>query len=329
MVRLLEKTEPTSHRGASWHLADRVVRAIVWSLGALVLLLALPGILSVVWAPACRSCHNDSAFLEQTEQGPHSGIACLNCHGSSGEEGSALTRLQTMYGAVLPVFRSGHAKLAVIGNDRCLACHESVLKGVSVASGLAINHEVCAADRDCVSCHAVTAHGMTLVSMHYDMNVCLTCHARERVSAKAGCNQCHRGQISSASSATTSMFRVIHGNNWKETHGLGNPQTCAACHESSTCEACHGIGIPHVGSAVQTHAAVAKQDSSKCNTCHRSESFCIDCHRIEMPHPTGFLQKHSSTARTDDSICSYCHIEKDCTDCHEGHVHPGGGAWQR
>ena len=302
-----------------------IVAAVV--LACLVLYL-LPGAIATVWVPACVRCHSDIA----DSQGglPHADQACISCHGGSTPLARLTYRYTVMYHMVLPLSPL-QADTARIHNDHCRSCHtvdEGL--GIVVARGIRIKHQACTADIRCIVCHGAVGHELeSSWSSHYSMNQCLRCHLQKSVYSDDGCEQCHEGKYRPLSKGSRSSFSLVHGKNWKQTHGLGDIKTCSACHDEAMCGRCHGQLVPHDSRTIITkHGKVAADPENKCASCHREQSFCMDCHGIVMPHPERFLQEHSAITRAlPDGTCDKCHLSNDCDACHNAHIHPGGASF--
>ncbi len=127
---------------------------------------------------------------------------------------------------------------------RCLACHQKAMQGKVRANGIIMSHkEVVAANWACTTCHADTAHGGSATTPGYSMDTCLSCHYVSPTDVKS-CDKCHEGdrptaraQLASGSSSTVA--------NWRTTHGLGDLNTCKACHTPDKCIKCHNMAVPH------------------------------------------------------------------------------------
>jgi len=115
---------------------------------------------------------------------------------------------------------------------------------------------------------------------------------------------------------------------WRETHGMGDQDTCQTCHPADFCAKCHGVPVPHPIDFGASHGQAAIENPSACLTCHKSEeTFCDTCHGTEMPHPADYIQAHVTIAQGDsDPRCIRCHVQSDCSACHALHTHPGGAS---
>jgi hypothetical protein len=216
----------------------------------------------------------------------------------------------------------GSGLAAGVPDSTCLSCHEAVMNEVVTAQGVAIDHSQCSKGRLCTDCHSETAHGTaTSWPKTAQMNQCLDCHATQRV--RDDCTTCHAAK-SAQQRLRTGEWAVTHGPNWKQTHGMGNWKTCAACHPDDYCVRCHGIPLPHDADYVTNHSAQALTNRKDCGMCHK-QAFCDGCHGMEMPHPALFTPSHSwIVEKRGSAACMRCHVQDDCDTCHVKHVHPGG-----
>ena len=190
------------------------------------------------------------------------------------------------------------------------------------AKGVSIVHAQCSKGRMCTDCHSDTAHGTAATwAKTATMEQCLDCHNADRV--RSDCTSCH-GARSQSSLMRSGQWVVTHGPNWKQTHGMGDLNTCAACHPANYCVRCHGISLPHGPDYIRIHPTAALTNRADCAVCHR-RVFCDSCHGLPMPHPADFTPQHSTIVKQQGtSKCMRCHVQDDCTNCHVKHVHPGG-----
>lgn len=289
---------------------------------ALLALLAV-GVVGVTAAtlPGCESCHLTGDFGKHTGTSAHSSVACVDCHVRPDVTGRFGFASRVVFGMVTPLGRTDDRSFAQVPSERCLSCHDIVVKpGVTEARGVRIAHATCAAGAECTQCHSMTAHGAsTSWPRVAQMEECYACHSER--TKKAGCDVCHasRGERERTQAGS---FRVTHGPNWQSTHGMGRMDSCPACHEDSKCAGCHGAGVPHGGEFLKRHASYSTGEDAKCTSCHREE-FCADCHSYPMPHDRDFTLDHAKTVAADGQRkCLTCHEEADCTGCHVSHVHP-------
>lgn len=300
----------------------RSFRWVVWLAVIVPMLLVLvPGVYASVALPGCASCHGkDTAFRTQTAASSHSGVECAACHVPSGSVARLGFGFRQVFHMVVPAVAGKGREWAAVPDPSCLSCHEQINQDVVEVNGIRIDHSVCTEGSKCTDCHSTVAHGTaTPWPRVYDMETCLECHASKDI---ADCDLCHAGKRPS-SRITSGVFATTHGPDWQKTHGMGNSSTCTACHTGDSCVKCHGAGLPHAPTFVETHGQIARTPAAKCATCHEQQ-FCTDCHGVQMPHTNAFTRGHAKPAEADPAVCKRCHADSDCVTCHETHVHPGG-----
>lgn len=305
-------------------LTSRVLKAAVWAVVVCALLFVIPVAFCTVVQPGCVSCHARADLVSTVSQPAHAeeAIECVSCHvGRSFVDRVGFGYYQA-FGMVVPFLDTADTVAAQVRDASCTSCHGD-LAGVTVSSGLRIDHGQCAVGSTCVDCHSTVAHGDAVSwPTTYHMDYCLRCHDSAQVSSS--CDTCHVGKLDKTR-PSTGPWAVTHGPDWERTHGMGDMATCSACHAEDYCARCHGAGVPHTERFFMAHGRYALEQSASCSSCHRDETFCSDCHGMEMPHTTSFTRDHSDIVDADgDSACLKCHLEEDCTTCHVKHVHPGG-----
>lgn len=303
---------------------------LVWA-GALALVVVLLALVSVVGSTpqACSTCHTPSA--QGLAETAHADLDCYACHAPSA--GAILTfkagELLRMYPSQLVGGSVQGAPSIRMSDSACRSCHASTVRAAepTVARGLRILHSACAAEGSCISCHSVEGHaGATRTPKAPSMGECVSCHTDQ--GASITCESCHTAGYE-RDDLLAGPFRVTHGENWKQTHGMGDLRQCVLCHEQDKCASCHGPGVPHPADFGTTHGATSLAPDADCLSCHRTE-FCSDCHGIEMPHEPEFLPQHSAlTTGLTDERCLRCHTAEDCVRCHVRHIHPGGASEPR
>jgi len=270
---------------------------------------------------------------EKLEATVHSRNTCLSCHAASGTFGQIAFNQRVWYTMVIPIM-PGQDPTRAVQNDSCMSCHGSgqrnITQGTVTNRGLRVNHEEAAQGMRCSSCHGSVGHsGSTAWESRYAMESCMTCHSADlEGTTTVSCNLCHVGSLDTNQNPN-SVFAVVHGPDMLYTHGVGDWNTCAPCHSQQMCAACHGEMVPHDGFIIRDHSQVANDPNNQCASCHQNQSFCDDCHGMEIPHPDDFLLHHAAeTDKYGEDACYICHLSRDCTTCHDGHVHPGGpGMW--
>lgn len=270
----------------------------------------------------CASCHGEQAA--RVADSAHTSTACYDCHLDSAwdfvdRKGSELFRMYPR--AIGGVKLDGPGRR--VSRAACTKCHANAPSGVLESKGLRIKHDRCAEEPSpCDTCHGAVAHGEAVRWRRAAiMDDCLACH--ERTGSPVECDTCHSGRLE-RDRVTTGPWQVTHGPRWQQTHGMGDLDSCAACHEPAKCVSCHKIEVPHRTDIYNSHGKLAAREDPGCPTCHTNASWCTSCHGMEMPHPAGFLKAHAKSSRSrQDSRCLACHAPEDCVNCHEAHVHPG------
>ena len=279
---------------------ETVARPISWpTILSVVVLVAL-----AIWvitgvttssADVCSSCHRSTAHTSAPPGGdPHASVACVSCHEGGGRVARLTVNLATRVRHVVAArigVSGGGGYGRPVASDGCANCHRGQIEGVfyNKKQGVRVSHEEpLAAGAQCVDCHTLANGAVSSVTV--GMAPCLRCHDGKR--AKAECNVCHVGDPSGAirSSVTTgSMASVL----------VPNPQ-CDGCHtDMSSCDACHGISMPHsLEFRAYGHAREAATDiwsngsagAETCAKCHYpGHNNCIQdgCHGAPFPsHPS-------------------------------------------
>jgi len=126
---------------------------------------------------------------------------------------------------------------------------------------------------DCLDCHTKINDWETLDGKMQDSSMagCLACH--NGVKAKKSCTMCH-----------DPVPRPLdHVRNYENKHGLAfrdDPRSCRACHEDSSCVACHTLK-PRSHSLAwvsRRHGLTAMSDPDSCKACHTDPHICLRCH---------------------------------------------------
>jgi hypothetical protein len=297
-------------------------RAIIWVLGGVMVVgLSTIGVTTAT-LPGCTLCHSSAKWVQQTSASTHADIACARCHVSPGVASRLTFASREVFGMALRISPVSGRADAAVRDDTCLSCHRPILDKVVRANGLSIDHSKCAKGSLCSDCHSGVAHGSSVPWRRVvEMDRCLACHSTDRVSS--ACDTCHAAK-SGRERLGLGTWAVTHGASWKTTHGMGDWETCGACHPKDYCVPCHGLALPHSRDFLTLHPAEAAASQATCRACHKS-AFCDGCHGVEMPHPAAFTPLHADLVRSKgEEACLRCHDETDCSDCHAKHVHPGG-----
>ncbi|HEY3318402.1 MAG TPA: hypothetical protein VGK50_08275 [Coriobacteriia bacterium] len=325
----MERLDPlglTDRRKQRMQNAERIWLLALSVLAICVILAALVVTASV--SPSfCAACHSKEASALASS--PHKSVTCDQCHTGASTFGLIESRLGTIDMIVRQVTPGPKHVAAEIDSQRCLMCHLKTLRKTVVKRGIRMSHRT-PLDQGwtCDQCHAGAAHGAVGASrMRYTMDTCMQCHSSNAKDV-TGCRTCHTDAQNgiAADKSIRTPWRVTHGQNWQQTHGMGDLRTCRECHPDNYCAQCHNMNVPHPDGYRSTHGPeVLSRDTGPkdCLVCHKTGS-CDNCHGIEMPHPQGFLQRHKATVQTQGSkVCERCHDPKSCESCHTRHTHPG------
>jgi hypothetical protein len=114
------------------------------------------------------------------------------------------------------------------------------------------------------------------------------------------------------------------------------------CHTENSCAQCHdSLTRPlavHPNDYLSLHPVQARMDSTRCESCHRFQSFCAGCHEragLGMDADPGLRARnvrvhpnyaewvdilgprhHAIAASRDLEACIACHREESCMACH-------------
>jgi ssDNA-binding Zn-finger/Zn-ribbon topoisomerase 1 len=242
----------------------------------------------------------------------------------------------------------------------CQSCHGAVL--ASEGSGLP-SMETCA------NCHN-NANKIAPIIKNASEEA-------KSIPATGQCEACH-------TSLAGMMPKNHRGSNWRQLHGKladdgSADRECATCHSAGFCQSCHtptnDVSVPRTADkyyldahplgekmddgrllTVQqvhsltyryTHGFDARAQSSRCATCHETESFCVSCHEngydangvrvVPQSHLlSGFvtiggssaMNRHGKMAEMDLEACATCHHVEGgdpiCAKCHESGIVKGG-----
>lgn len=293
---------------------------IAVAVAVVVVLVHVLSLIAVTYLPErCTSCHETGGQALEIRDA-HADVACIDCHGGTTTTERLAFGGRQLYGMYLRVVDVGDRSTAAVSDASCRSCHD-VDSGPSEETAIRIDHATCTEDRACTDCHSRIAHGDSVSwPREYDMFECVPCHMEQAKSVE--CDLCHT-ERSREERIRTGTFALTHAANWRDTHGMGDPLACAACHPADKCSGCHGPGVPHQAAFRQDHGEFARAEGAQCSTCHTT-AFCDDCHGLEMPHPEDFAPSHSAIVEEEGRAqCENCHAPSDCTTCHVKHVHPG------
>jgi hypothetical protein len=269
--------------------------------------------------PECEVCHDIQAARAGQETTPKS--TCATCHPGFDE---TVHKVPARVDFPAPNLIFDHAK-HVQKKVECTTCHGQMLDVV-----------------------------MATRNQLPKMATCLTCHDGRQASGE--CKTCHLTQPSGRLQIIFSSgmmrptqgnpFGMDHGPRFEFNHGTRaslNRETCMECHAESDCQTCHdSLRKPlsvHPNDFITLHPLQARVDATKCESCHRRQSFCAACHertgvgmdadrsfraRNAKVHPdyrtwvddATSPQHHGIQASRNIQACIACHREESCMTCH-------------
>lgn len=282
-------------------------KVIALSLGILIAAAALHASTSANEYCA-NTCHNMVAAADSWDSSTHSDVRCIDCHETSLIDAAA-SRIRHAYMSVTAPDTSTEA---TVRGTRCLGCHESVLEGtVTSERGVIVEHRhIIESGMDCTRCHEGVGHTGSTTTRQGTMSDCLRCHNGE--SAGSACAICHEGDVAQAAVDDRVFGKV----------SLPAP-TCGGCHSQESCDACHGLRMPHPTDYADPHQhaqpAAFSGREKLCYRCHTRQD-CGQCHNdLDAGHPPGWLYTHRSyTLQDGEGYCLACHKTSEfCGVCHE------------
>lgn len=291
------------------------------------LVIFVAGVSIAATRPAfCGLCH--VAAHSSVSETRHADQRCDACHAGSNAFDLAASRLAVVRMISRQFLPGADATSTYVSNEVCARCHGPDLLQTTVSNGLRMNHRALIEARwSCTRCHATVGHGdRTPRKVGYSMDMCLPCHSTNPGN-KDTCQTCHPGKTQSVDSRIyPTPHSATHGGGSTRNHGMGDLDTCKACHAPQQCMACHPLQMPHPNTFMGSHGADIVQGNltrQTCSTCHQPAS-CDNCHGVPMPHREGFVQEHAKDLQGKSSeVCARCHTQQSCTNCHLAHIHPG------
>lgn len=271
---------------------------------------------------ACSLCHRTEVDTWKTST--HKGVSCRNCHQRSDALGFVNGQLNLIRMSAAKLAGEERPPRARVASGQCLSCHSAIKGRVVDRNGIRMEHASVIKKTECADCHNEVVHGQAVpLPKRATMDKCTACH-KGKGDELLDCQMCHSKRKERLPTSRVGFWATLHGKSWEKTHGMGNLDSCSACHSKAKCSKCH-LQMPHPEGWPSDHGTVAKGDRESCAKCHKKESFCSSCHGIAMPHLDGFLKSHSTTVKKSGvQTCYKCHLKEDCSRCHERHAHPGG-----
>lgn len=299
----------SEHEGA--RRAKRASVGLVW------LLVALAVWITGGWVTSrdsvCVSCHlDDSAHavrMEGGEDDPHADVACVGCH----ESPSLLARVTVAVPRRAVHFMGGFAleKLArgygvPVAVKSCSECHKREISETveDDGRGVRMSHaEPLDAKAYCNDCHALHPDTGIVDRFTVGMAPCLRCHDANQ--APAECSYCHTKDVAYAMQSRGEIRPVSHV----------RQIDCGGCHSQASCDACHGLRMPHTPEFMGgAHAREAVEDiwhngGRTCDRCHfEMHRPCTKCHVASFPgHAKETWPRDHAKADPRNNGCDSCH----------------------
>ena len=259
--------------------------------------------------PVCLSCHVTSDHVAtRVDEDPHEGTGCVRCHERGGVLASLTTavprRVEHIVSSMLAEVPAG--SYGYVGSAACESCHARGIAETTTndVKAVKVSHEEpLQAGAQCLDCHTMFDGVIGVATTK--MKPCLRCH--DGVQAPSECEYCHTGDIALAvsgrSEPSTATAQAL----------VADPQ-CGGCHSQESCDACHGVRLPHTGEFMAyAHAREGVEDiwyngGATCGKCHYDgNNPCTDCHTGRFPsHGTSFRVGHGASG-AENTGCDTCH----------------------
>jgi len=240
----------------------------------------------------CLSCHggdmpHTERLVDEGSTDPHRSTNCVRCHEPGGVVGSLTYSVPSRVAHFAQGIAGAEAVAGYgvpVASDACERCHAADVRGTVTVEdrGVKISHaEPLEAGAVCVDCHEVQKATGVVGTFTVGMAPCLRCHDNEQ--ASAACEYCHTKDIAYA----------VHVNIEAQPKVLVPDKRCGSCHDQTSCDACHGLRMPHSPEFIATeHPRAATLDiwdnnGETCKKCHtQTRNPCTACHRKLGPgHP--------------------------------------------
>lgn len=296
----LAKSAPRRSRA---HVLDGRRRA--WLITALAMAALASAYIGTAQDSFCMSCHAE--MRSDGAGGAHTDITCVRCHEDARAVLSNTARRAQDIAAHYGIGGSSYS--VQVPSSRCHSCHQDIDDAVTRndETGVMMSHaEPLEAGYACADCHRSEEHADMAAPV--GMSVCLACHDAETASAE--CGTCHAKDTSAASGLAAER---IYGT------ATITRTDCEGCHSMESCDACHGIRMPHSEEFLRTHPRYSGFDlKDQCfEQCH-TQADCGKCHGAWSNHPPSFKEDHKRLP--EDSACDTCHGKHEgpiCDLCHD------------
>lgn len=308
-------------------------KVAMWLIGAAVLVvLAIVVADAVTASPAtCVSCHEMRLRAGSWARSPHAQADCVQCHEPPTQWHQVMTRLKGrgerlghdiaahIRGDYADPVDSSTQPSSTVTDEACLSCHDMDRETTSGRRILIDHKEHAERNGSCISCHDRVAHPLDTRSDELSLMArCFTCHGLQPGAKAPGrCGLCHPPGYS--------LKPRSHAEpGWTKRHGLlseRDPALCALCHTKKSCDACHGLAIPHPeGWAKRSgHVDAARSNRAVCERCHTGTfALCSMCHHDDFDPTKGtWVSQHRLSVRDRGTgYCMKCHSPIACIECH-------------
>lgn len=248
------------------------------------------------------SCHTMTPAADSWAASAHADVRCASCHESSVVDG-AISRVRHI------IAETGQGDAgdlqSTVEASRCIRCHPEAADTTPVEGrGLRVVHGHFTAEGvNCARCHQDVGHLPAAGVRSGSMSECLRCHDGE--TASSVCDTCHIDDVGFTTVEERSFGRVR----------MPQP-TCGGCHQEETCDACHGLRMPHPDDYAdpRQHAYPGAFNGREtlCYRCHNPRD-CGVCHGTLVLKGGG----HSLNWRTEHARYSYADGRGYCLACHK------------
>jgi DmsE family decaheme c-type cytochrome len=260
----------------------------------------------------CLTCHGSDPKVTAILQTPMAVVGdrrtpfaqggCESCHGDSAAHSAGKARFPTI------VFKGPNASPVAVRNEVCSGCHEGSMHMNWQGSAHEVNNVACT---DCHDPHAAKDPMLIKIAQ---VEVCFTCHARERADSfkyshhpiregKTVCSDCHNPHGSPGDTKLLKEFTVnqtcynCHADKrgpmlWEHQPVRDNCMNCHTPHGSTQprlvkeqmnflCSSCHSASAAnHSGGAVGGRSAIPFRGPGNfaTNSALANQRTCIGCH---------------------------------------------------
>jgi len=235
----------------------------------------------------CTVCHSSPhAELEEWSLvAAHEELTCVNCH----EPGNALQGVtlnlfpraaHSIYGVFVDINDPDASNATAYGRvtqASCEGCHsrDSLLRTLVVHRpdkvNVRVSHlEPLEAGMSCTQCHLFSENQEAQL-IQTGMQTCVSCHNGSR--ASIACVSCHL-----ADSPADTIHRDMTTQFWSRQLIFDRPDaSCYDCHDTRSCDACHGTRVPHTP-AYMMHVHAPNGEMIHAYDYWRIGDMCYNCH---------------------------------------------------